>query len=233
MEKIETHNAAAERGEFSFTMGVGPFTDMTPEEWEATLSPYTPHEPTNEVWLEEDASAPAVDWTRQGAVTPVKSQEDCGACWAFSAAGAIEGAWKIAGHPLADLSEQQLVDCAIGKYQNGGCEGGDMASAMSYVKDIGGLTDEGHYEYKAHQYPCNKAAEKQHVAAITGHVNVPQNNELQLNAAVSKGPVSVAIEADKGVFQHYKSGVFGGESQHSTTHMRDVRATAKGIHSWV
>lgn len=33
-----------------------------------------------------------------------------------------------------------------------------------------------------------------------------------MKAAVAKGPVSVAIEADKSVFQHYRSGVITGSA---------------------
>jgi len=33
-----------------------------------------------------------------------------------------------------------------------------------------------------------------------------------MNAALAKGPVSVAVEADKSVFQHYRSGVLTGNT---------------------
>lgn len=210
LAKIEQHNARAENGEFTYFMGLGPFTDLTSEEWEATLSPYVRTTERNVVELPEieNAFASPVDWVAKGATTPVKSQGDCGACWAFSATGAIEGAWQIAGHKLQDLSEQQLVDCAGGRFRNKGCLGGDMGMAMEYVKSVGGLTDEDNYQYQAHDGTCNERKAAEHVATVSGSVDVRQNSESQLIAAVARGPVSVAIEADKNVFQHYSRGVF-------------------------
>ena len=62
--------------------------------------------------------------------------------------------------------------------------------AMKYVKDNGGLDLESDYQYEAANGKCNLEKEGQHHAFITGHTDVPQNNEAQLEAAVTKGPVS-------------------------------------------
>lgn len=79
-------------------------------------------------------SPTSVDWREQGAVTSVKTQGYCGGCWAFSAAGAMEGAYVIANKgPLTDFSMQQIIDC-VTTFGNNGCSGGIMQDAFDYLR---------------------------------------------------------------------------------------------------
>lgn len=77
-----------------------------------------------------------------------------GACWAFSATGAIEGINKIFSGSLVSLSEQELVDCD--KSYNNGCEGGLMDYAFQFVIKNNGIDTEEDYPFQGHERSCNK-----------------------------------------------------------------------------
>merc|ERR1712046_505605 len=72
------------------------------------------------------------------------NQAHCGSCWSFSTTGALEGAWKIAGHDLVPLSEQNILDCDKGGAK---CQGGSMEQAFGWVKE-NGICSEADDEYK-------------------------------------------------------------------------------------
>lgn len=157
----------------------------------------------------------SMDWVAKGAVTPVRNQGRCGSCWSFSTAGAVEGAVFLATGKLQELSKENLVDCDNSPLSGDkGCNGGLPLRAYEYVKDHG-LCSEADYPYAAGNgsatecHACASPAVKPNV--ITGGQQVGTNQQ-DLLAAVTKQPVSVAVEADKMAFQHYQSGVLTGSA---------------------
>jgi len=211
-DKIRKHNM----GNASFSMAVNEFADMTFREFHAKMTGYNRRERSylraknsHGPHLHVKAAPASVDWRQHNAVTPVKNQGQCGSCWSFSSTGSIEGAWAIAKGNLVSLSEQQLIDCSTAQ-GNQGCNGGLMDQAFQYVIANKGICSEASYPYTTSgPNTCQTCTP---VATISSYTDVTPSSEDALKAAVSLGPVSVAIEADQECFQFYSGGVLSDPS---------------------
>ncbi|XP_053387369.1 procathepsin L-like [Mercenaria mercenaria] len=210
LDYIKQHNLEADRGVHTFWLGMNEFGDMTNEEFVRVMNGYkmatktngTAYLPPSHVSLPD-----SVDWRKEGYVTPVKNQGQCGSCWAFSTTGSLEGqTFKKAGK-LPSLSEQNLVDCST-KQGNQGCQGGLMDQAFKYIKENNGIDTEASYPYKGVNEKCKFDAANVG-ATDTGFVDVKSKSESDLQSAVATvGPISVAIDASHMSFQLYRSGIY-------------------------
>lgn len=193
----------------SLRLAINQFADLTKQEFKEQYLSSTPASaPSSGSWSGSSVAVlpDRVDWREKGAVTPVKDQKTCGSCWAFSATGAIEGAWFLAKGSLLSLSEEELVDCAKNG-KNRGCSGGDPMNAFDWIAKNGICTEKA-YPYTAFEDECHNQWTPCDVAVkIEGYTHVTTNNEAALKQAVSQQPISVEIEADTDVFRFYKSGV--------------------------
>lgn len=91
---------------------------------------------TMEPVYDSESYPTALDWRDFGAVTEVRRQGDCGACWAITAVETIESAYFIGTGSLLDLSESEVIACTDSCNM---CYGGWPQDGYDYVMGMGGI----------------------------------------------------------------------------------------------
>lgn len=219
---VTAHNAQPNAS--SFTIGLNAFADLTSDEFRARfLGGLIPSSRDSIIRLNrgfdlvEDSEIPdSLDWRKRGAVSKVKNQGSCGACWSFSATGAVEGINQIVTGSLVSLSEQELIDCD--RSYNEGCGGGLMDYAYQFIVKNKGIDTEKDYPYQSHQGTCIREKLRRSVVTIDGYTDIPSGDERKLLQAVAKQPVSVGICGSDRLFQLYTVGLFSGPCSNSLDH---------------
>lgn len=207
LRKIEEHNALYAKGLVSYKKGINKFSDLTQEEFTATLTLTRDRKSILNVTSQHVNSGlpvpSSVDWRDDGQVTGVKDQAACGSCWAFSVTGATEAAFKRKTGRLVSLSEQQLIDCTTSL--NSGCHGGYTDLTFRYVYSMG-LESEADYPYTALNDECKFDASKV-VTRVSGHTSIASEDESSLlDAVATVGPISVLMDAR--YLSDYSSGIY-------------------------
>jgi len=202
LDFVNNHNALNK----TFTVSMNKFGDLTSKEFARFFlgTRYT-HDGDYE-FKSTSHAASSWDWRKQGAVTAIKNQGQCGSCWSFSTTGSSEGCHFITKKKLVSLSEQNLMDCST-SYGNQGCDGGLMTQAMDYIIANNGVDTESSYPYTAQDGTCSFS--KQNIGGtLKSYTNVNSGDEGDLQKKVQMGPTSVAIDASHSSFQFYSSGVY-------------------------
>lgn len=198
---VREHNSQS-----SFTLELNKFAAYTPAEYKALLG-YRPIYRNIKSTRSSIKAPAAIDWREKGAVTDVQDQGLCGSCWAFSAIGAAEGGWAVAGNTLTKFSEQNLVDCVTDCF---GCDGGSMTLALDYVMNsqAGKFMLDADYPYERTQKTCRFDQTKV-VGNIKEYIKITVGDEDDLEAKVAEhGPASIGIDASSYAFQLYHGGIF-------------------------
>jgi C1A family cysteine protease len=189
------------------TLALGPFADLTNEEFGAiyTGSNVAPEEVVQANLVSFDGVEIPSDWNwvTQGAVTPIKNQEQCGSCWAFATVATSEGQYFLNGNTLTSFSEQQIVDC---DKTCDGCGGGWPYLAMAYVAE-NGLETETEYPYTGANGKCSYNKAQATNTTVTGAAFVTPKSSADLMAAVYQQPTAIIVEADQNAFQLYSKGI--------------------------
>merc|ERR1712136_667008 len=155
LKKIEEHNKSGA----SWKKGINQFSDLTEAEFQAMYLGGYKRLPTpagNFTTVSKPAKdLPAeVDWRKQGVVTDVKNQGQCGSCWAFCTTEMIESYAGIATGSTPELSSQQVTSCTPNPLScggTGGCMGSipqlgyttltanDQDAVMTHLAEVGPL----------------------------------------------------------------------------------------------
>ncbi|KDO34574.1 hypothetical protein SPRG_00637 [Saprolegnia parasitica CBS 223.65] len=163
----------------------------------------------------------SVDWTTSSCIGSVQQQGNCGSCWAFATALALESAMCLASPTptLVKLSEQHLTSCdkASG---NLGCQGGYPSKAIEYVTN-NGLCLGKDYPYvsgtSGNDETCRATSCVPMRPTSLKSVNVVPG-EAGLQAAVARQPVIVGIAAGNEEWKQYKSGILASCSTTDLDH---------------
>lgn len=135
----------------------------------------------------------AFDWRNyqnKNWLNPIRNQQKCGSCWAFSTIGAVENVYNVEKSLPAtnkDLSEQDLVSCSSA----GSCRGGWPHEAMRYTRSSG-VCDESCFPYTASDKSCSRCSDvNSRLWKIKSYNSISGRDNIK-RALICQGPLSVA-----------------------------------------
>ncbi|CAD5231128.1 unnamed protein product [Bursaphelenchus xylophilus] len=150
------------------------------------------------------------DWRDHNGVTPVKDQQHCGSCYAFSVVGTIESQYLVHKKTELDLSEEDLVACTYlndTEYHNNGCHGGNFEDSFAFAQEKGLCTEKDWpYDLDDMDTPIPQCTKKPVAAKIKEITSVSDEDDMKVSL-YENGPLLAEIQAGGNLFRDYHSGV--------------------------
>lgn len=160
-----------------------------------------------------------IDWDKNGKVSPIQLQGECGSCWAFASVATLESKIAIdknlSKKNIPKLSEQQLVSCS--KNGNFGCRGGMPKTAFAWYK-TNNAAFEKDYTYTSGTTKMTESCKPQGKAKKTIKVKdytQVMTEDKMAESLYKNGPIAIAIgvatnNQPSADIKLYKSGIFTG-----------------------
>lgn len=193
--------------------GLNQFSDMTFEEFKnkVLMKPMGSADMTLTEELNPVRAVPQIDWRNSaGAVQPVKNQNPCGSCWAFSATASYEFEVWNKTQKSVSYSEGELTDCAYGKHLKNCNRGGFPHQALSYIVK-NGLATEQAYPFTPVNRDCIDANLRKPGRGNLSSYRMIDSGVNSLIDAAEEHVVSIGFEVSEG-FRDYKDGVYESPS---------------------
>ncbi|XP_073676934.1 cathepsin O isoform X2 [Garra rufa] len=190
-------NSALKKSNHSAHYGINQFSDLSPQQFKEryltaqseTAQKFDPSRSGIQVRMNYP---PRFDWRDQGVVGPVRNQESCGGCWAFSVVEAIETVAAKDGGKLQQLSVQQ--------------------TKLKLVK-------EAEYPFKDVAGICQYFPESHAGVAVRNYsaYDFSGQEEMMMSVLVESGPLVVIVDAIS--WQDYLGGIIQHHcSSHNANH---------------
>ncbi|OEU13361.1 cysteine proteinase [Fragilariopsis cylindrus CCMP1102] len=172
-----------------------------------------------------DAFPNSVDWRDSGAISDIRTQGECGACWAVTAVEEVESAVFLSTGTLYALSESEIIVCDDSCEM---CSGGWPQNAFEWVMDHGGLPLQSSFPYDAYTLIALTAdySNQGRYGNIRGYGYATdrclcysdgsgcdcedQDEDTAINNIATYGPSVVCLEAS--TWQDYGGGIITSDS---------------------
>ena len=162
------------------------------------------------------ADAPA--FSLRDKLTPVKSQGECGSCWAFAVMGALEGAESWFNARKLDLSEQYAINCVPVYPQNQSNCDGQYPSVLADYLTSNAVPTETALPYVSGRDlsvgSCAQGLAPSYLLKSWGSVGqrwYDATVEEIKDALVTHGPVVTWVFVDDRYFFNYRGGVYDAD----------------------